>query len=205
MCCYNKNVQLCSFFWVRLRTFRTTLIYINSIHFLATGLLNWDNRVLMWDLDFYEFTCWENFQEPPHFAEDLRDLIEEKRLLKRCPCDILYVNILSYSRIKKKKRILKSPWKIEILIQYILNNPYSYNSQIIPAKKFLFDRSSKRNFFAGIIWLFFFLAGIIYNWIVLAGIIYNWIVLAGIIYNWIVLNRNVFDKLCTYAKLNCFK
>ena len=22
---------------------------------------------------------------------------------------------------------------------------------------------------------------------------------------WIVWNRNVFDKLCTYAKLNCFK
>ena len=34
----------------------------------------------------------------------------------------------------------------------------------------------------------------------------NWIVWIRIVWlNWIAWNRNIFDKLCTHAKLNCLK
>ena len=34
----------------------------------------------------------------------------------------------------------------------------------------------------------------------------NWIVIYITVWiHWIVWNRNVFDKLCTHAKLNCFE
>ena len=45
--------------------------------------------------------------------------------------------------------------------------------------------------------------GLSLNWIVIYRTVLNWIRTVWL--NWIAWNRNIFDKLCTHAKLNCLK